>query len=99
MRFCHHSLAVLIFQLIFGQNKEAMSEINPYEEQDPKAQTVNEAAVMYESSCRSVDDFIASIPADMMQKLAEHAVAECEAGRCIPHEQVKAMLKERMGWK
>lgn len=76
-----------------------MSDIKPYENQESEPQSVNEAAMMYESPCRSVDDFIASIPADMMQKLAEYAVAECEAGRCIPHEQVKAMLKERMGWK
>lgn len=76
-----------------------MSDIKPYENQESEPQSVNEAAMMYESPCRGVDDFIASIPADMMQKLAEHAVAECKAGRCIPHEEVKAMLKERMGWK
>ena len=76
-----------------------MSDIKPYENQESELQSVNEAAMMYESSCHTVDDFIASIPVDLMQRLAEHAVKECEAGRCIPHEQVKVMLKERMGWK
>ncbi len=76
-----------------------MNKSKPYEEQKSEVQNVSEAAVMYEAPARSVDDFIASVPADMMQKLAEHAIAECAAGRCIPHEQVKAMLKERMGWK
>ena len=39
-----------------------MSEIKPYKDQKPEFQSVNESAMMYESSCRSVDDFIASIP-------------------------------------
>ncbi len=76
-----------------------MSDIKPHENQQSEPQSVNEAAMMYESSCCSVDDFIASLPKDMMQKLIDFAVEECNAGRCIPHEQVKATMKERMGWK
>lgn len=76
-----------------------MSEIKPYNNQEPESQSVNESAMMYESSCCSVDDFIASIPVDLMQKLAEHAIAECKAGRCIPHEQVEDLINKRMGWK
>lgn len=76
-----------------------MSEIKPYKDQESESQSVIEAAMMYESSTRTVDDFIASLPRDMMQKLIDFAVEECNAGRCIPHEQVKATMKERMGWK
>ena len=76
-----------------------MREIKPYKDQNPESQSVNEPAMMYESSCRSVDDFIASIPVDLMRILAEYAVTECKAGRCIPHEQVEELINERMGWK
>lgn len=74
-----------------------MSEIKPYQNQESKSQSFHEAVAMYEAPARSVDDFIASIPVDMMQRLAEFAVEECKAGKCIPHEQVKATIKERMG--
>lgn len=74
-----------------------MSEIKPYKEQSSEAKTVDEAAMMYESSCRSVDDFIASIPMDLMPKLAKHAIAECKAGRYIPHEQVEDLFNKRIG--
>lgn len=76
-----------------------MSEIKPYEDQDSEPQSVNEAGMIYETSCRSVDDFIASVPVDLMQKLVEYAIEECKAGRCIPHEQVQGLIKKRMGWK
>ena len=45
------------------------------------------------------DDFVASIPVDFMQKLTEHAIAECKAGRGILHEQVEDLIDRRMGWK
>ena len=64
-----------------------MSKSKPYEEQKTENQMASEASMMYETA-RSVDDFVASIPVDFMQKLAEHAIAECKAGRGIPHEQV-----------
>lgn len=76
-----------------------MSKSLPYEEQKPEAQKVSEAAMMYESSTRSVDDFVASIPVDLMQKLAEFSIEEYKAGRCIPHEQVDELINKRMGWK
>lgn len=75
-----------------------MSKSKPYEEQKTKNQVAGEAAMMYETA-RSVDDFVASIPVDLMQKLAEHAIAECKSGRCIPHEQIEDLIDRRMGWK
>lgn len=76
-----------------------MSKSKPYEEQKPGNRMVSEATMMYEASTHSVDDFVASIPVDLMQQLAEHAIAECKSGRCIPHEQVEDLIDRRMGWK
>lgn len=56
-----------------------MDKSKPYKQQEPESQVVNEAAMMYEASPRSIDDFIASIPVDLMRRLAEFAVSECEA--------------------
>jgi hypothetical protein len=78
---------------------KVMSEIKPYKDQEPESQSVSEVVMMYEASTSTVDDFIASLPKDMMQKLIDFAVEECNAGRCISHEQVKVTMKERMGWK
>ena len=75
-----------------------MSKSKPYEEQHTENQMASEASMMYETA-RSVDDFVASIPVDFMQKLTEHAIAECKAGRGIPHEQVEDLIDRRMGWK
>lgn len=76
-----------------------MSKNKPYEQQMPEHQALNEAAMICEASSRNVEDFCVPVPMELMQKLAEYAIEECEAGRCIPHEQVKAALKERMGWR
>ncbi|WP_229097143.1 hypothetical protein [Bacteroides clarus] len=55
-----------------------MDKSKPYKQQEPESQVVNEAAMMYEASPRSIDDFIASIPVDLMQRLAEFAVSDAK---------------------
>lgn len=75
-----------------------MSEIKPYKDQESESQSLSEVAMMYESSTSTVGDFITSLPRDIMQKLIDFAVEEFNAGRCIPHEQVKTTMRERMGW-
>ena len=53
----------------------------------------------YESSCRNVDDFIASLPKEMMRNLVDFAIEEQRAGHFIPNSQVDEMINLRMGWK
>lgn len=76
-----------------------MSKSKPYEEQKPENQTVSEAAMMYEESTRSVDDFVASIPVDLMQQLIDTAVRDCKAGKGILHYRINSYINDQMGWK
>lgn len=76
-----------------------MSESKPYKEQESETQCVSEAAVMYGISDRSVDDFVASIPKDLMRRMIDVAIRDCKEGKGIPHAQMDEYLKERMGWK
>ena len=46
-----------------------------------------------------VQDFCSQISLELMQGLAEIAVKEHRAGRCIPHAQVEESIMESMGWK
>ena len=55
-----------------------MDKSKPYKQQEPESQVVNEAAMLYEAPPRSIDDFIASIPVDLMQRLAEFAVSDAK---------------------
>ena len=76
-----------------------MNEAKLYKNQEPEPQAANEAAMAYESSCRNVDDFIASLPKEMMRNLVDFAIEEQRAGHCIPNSQVDEMINLRMGWK
>lgn len=75
-----------------------MSESKLYKEQGSEPQYVSEAAMMYGAETCSIEDFVASIPVHLMQRLAEFALEECEAGRCTPHEEMKKRIKQEMGW-
>ena len=46
-----------------------------------------------------IDDFCSQLSPELMQGLAEVAVKEHRAGRCIPHAQVEKSIMESMGWK
>ena len=46
-----------------------------------------------------MDDFCSQLSPELMQGLAEIAVKEHRAGRCIPHAQVEESIMESMGWK
>lgn len=48
---------------------------------------------------QDVEDFMKEIPAELMQKLAEHACQDSQAGRCTPLEDVFAEIKAQRGWK
>ena len=76
-----------------------MNEAKLYKNQEPEPQSANEAAMAFESSCRIVDDFIASLPKEMMRNLVDFAIEEQRAGHCIPNSQVDEMINLRMGWK
>lgn len=76
-----------------------MSKSKLYEEQKLENQTVSEAAMMYEESTRSVDDFVASIPVDLMQQLIDTAVRDCKAGKGILHDRINFYINDQMGWK
>ncbi len=75
-----------------------MSKTKTYKHQEPEHQTVNEAAMMYETPCHSADDFVASLPQDVMHKLIDFALEEHRAGHCIPHSQVEEIINRRMKW-
>ena len=59
-----------------------MSKSKPYEEQKTENQMASEAAMMYETA-RSMDDFVASIPVDLMQQLIDISIRDCKAGKGI----------------
>ena len=52
-----------------------MSKSKPYEEQKTENQMASEASMMYETA-RSVDDFVASIPVDLMQQLIDISIRD-----------------------
>ncbi len=68
-----------------------------YQLHEEEILSVHEPAVAYNTTF-TADDYIACIPVDKMRRLAEFAITECEAGRCISHEYIKETLKQRMGW-
>ena len=74
-----------------------MSKSKPYEEQKTENQMASEAAMMYETA-RSMDDFVASIPVDLMQQLIDISIRDCKAGKGIRHEQIASYTNEQMGW-
>jgi hypothetical protein len=53
--------------------------------------------MMYETA-RSMDDFVASIPVDLMQQLIDISIRDCKAGKGIRHEQIASYINEQMGW-
>ncbi len=54
---------------------------------------------MYGLSARSVDDFVASIPVDLMQQLIDVSIRDCKAEKGIRHERIASYINEQMGWK
>ena len=44
------------------------------------------------------DDLINQLSPELMKELAEYAVKEHRAGRCLTHEQVEKSVMEAMGW-
>ena len=66
-------------------------------EQKTENQMASEAAMMYETA-RSMDDFVASIPVDLMQQLIDISIRDCKAGKGIRHEQIASYINEQMGW-
>ena len=40
-----------------------------------------------------------AFPEELMDKVAEYAINEYEAGNCIPNSQVKDNILDRLGWK
>lgn len=76
-----------------------MSKNKPYEQQMPEHQALNEAAMICEASSRNVEDFIASLPKDMMQDLIDVSIRDCKAGKGIPHDFIASYINEQMGWR
>lgn len=76
-----------------------MSKSKPYKQQESEKQTVSETMMMYEAPTRSVDDFIASLPKDMMRDLIDISIRDCKEGKGIPHDRIASYINEQMGWK
>ena len=51
-----------------------------------------------ESQDVETDDFLNSIDDELMKGLAEFAVKEHRAGRCLTQDQVENSVMEAMGW-
>ena len=71
-----------------------MSKSKPYEEQKTENQMASEASMMYETA-RSMDDFVASIPVDLMQQLIDISIRDCKAGKGIRHRDLSGELADR----
>ncbi len=57
-----------------------------------------EPAVAYEDESPTLEEFLASIPEDLMRQVIRQANEECCAGKCTPHEQMEEWINTRMGW-
>jgi len=53
----------------------------------------------YKAEVLSEENLKQAFPEDLMDKVAEYAIKECEAGNCIPNSQVKDNILSRLGWK
>lgn len=53
----------------------------------------------YKAETLTEDNLSKAFPEDLIQQVAEYAIGEYEAGRCIPNSQVKDKVMERLGWK
>ncbi len=58
---------------------------------------VSEPAVAYEVE-PAKDEFVASLPRDLMAQLIRQGIEECKAGKGIPHDQIGERIKARLGW-
>lgn len=51
------------------------------------------------NSVEEMEHFLEGLDRNLLVKMAEYAIKEHEAGRCVPHEQAMEMIEQRMGWK
>lgn len=77
---------------------DIMSKSKSYKKQNTEKQVVCEP-VMDCYSVSAMDNFMNSVPKDVLIQAIDFAIIECGTGHCIPHAQVDAIVKERMGWK
>lgn len=75
-----------------------MSKSKPYRKQKAVKQVACEPVMEY-CSFSVMDNFVNSIPRDVLTQAIDFAVKEHTNGRCISHNQIDEIVKERMGWK
>lgn len=56
---------------------------------------VNEPVMAYQTG----NEITEILPRDMLSDIAEYAVSEHRAGRCIPHSQLVNSIMTEKGWK
>lgn len=75
-----------------------MSKSKPYKKQKA-VERVACGPIMEYCSTSVMDNFVNSIPRDVLTQAIDFAIKEHKAGHCMPHTQIDEMAKERMGWK
>lgn len=73
-----------------------MQKVKTYSPKE-ESQRVAEPAVAYEVE-PAVDEFVASLPRDLMAQLIRQGIEECRAGKGIPDEEVHKEIKAYFGW-
>lgn len=74
-----------------------MSRNNKYTKPTEETQRLSEPVAAYITDS-TVDEFVTSLPTDLMRQIIDRGVAECVAGYGTPHSQIEERLKSRMGW-
>ncbi|WP_251619743.1 hypothetical protein [Odoribacter lunatus] len=69
-----------------------------YFQLDQNSQELEEAAMMYETSCHNPEHLIAEIPSELFQHMSQAALRDYAKGRSMTPEQLDSWVKERMAW-
>lgn len=76
-----------------------MDEHKHYKKIESEPETANEPMAVYNPTVRSAEEYLESISGEVMRALVDLSVEDYKMGRCTPHSQIDAWVKERMGWK
>lgn len=79
--------------------KKENKDPKQYKAIEEQPQAVGEPMVSYSYGIRNTEEYLEEIPKDTMRMLIDMAMDDFKSGRCIPHSQIDAQIKERMGWK
>lgn len=79
--------------------KEEKKNSKQYKIIEEQPQVVGEPMVSYGYGTCSAEEYLKKVPEDSIRMLIDIALDDFKSGRCTPHSQIDARIKERMGWK